>query len=43
VVLLRGSDVEAEATDHAGNRVRAEFRLALEQTRVEGTVSVVPA
>jgi ferric reductase like protein len=43
VVLLRGSDVEAEATDSAGATVRADFRLALEQTRVEGTVSVVPA
>jgi sulfoxide reductase heme-binding subunit YedZ len=43
VVLLRGTDVEAEATDRAGHKVRADFRLALEQTRVEGTVSVVPA
>jgi hypothetical protein len=43
VVLLRGTDVEAEATDGAGHKVRADFRLALEQTRVEGTVSVVPA
>jgi DMSO/TMAO reductase YedYZ heme-binding membrane subunit len=43
VVLLRGTDIEAEATDRAGNTLRAEFRLALEQARVEGTVSVVPA
>jgi len=43
VVLLNGQDVKAEATDAAGHTVRADFRLVLEQTRLEGTVSVVPA
>jgi sulfoxide reductase heme-binding subunit YedZ len=43
VVLLNGRDLRAETTDSAGHTVRADFRLELEQTRVEGTVSVVPA
>jgi methionine sulfoxide reductase heme-binding subunit len=43
VVQLNGRDLEAEATDSAGHTVRADFRLELEQTRVEGSVSVVSA
>jgi Ferric reductase like transmembrane component len=43
VVSLNGSNLEAEATDRAGNTVRADFRLVLERTRVQGTVSVVHA
>jgi hypothetical protein len=41
VISLQGPNVEAEATDRAGHSVRANFRLVLEQTRVQGTVSVV--
>jgi hypothetical protein len=41
VISLAGSNMEAEATDGAGHTVRADFRLVLEQTRVQGTVSVV--
>jgi hypothetical protein len=43
VVSLDGSNVKAEASDRSGHTVRADFRLVLEQTRVQGTVSVVPA
>jgi hypothetical protein len=43
VISLDGTNLEAEATDRAGDTVRADFRLALEQTRVEGTVSVTRA
>lgn len=43
VVSINGRELEAEATDRAGDTIRADFRLELEQTRVEGTVSVVPA
>lgn len=42
VVSLENTDVVAEVTDQAGNSLRADFRLALEGRRVEGTVSVVP-
>lgn len=41
VVSLQGTDIETEATDRAGHTVRADFRLVLEQSRVQGTVSVV--
>jgi hypothetical protein len=41
VVSLQGTNIETEATDHAGDTVRADFRLVLEQSRVQGTVSVV--
>jgi hypothetical protein len=41
VVSLQGTNIEAEATDHAGHTVRADFRLVLDQSRVQGTVSVV--
>lgn len=43
VISLQNTVVVAEVTDQAGNTLRADFRLALEQGRVEGTVSVVPA
>jgi methionine sulfoxide reductase heme-binding subunit len=43
VVSLNGRNLEAEATDRTGDSVRADFRLVLEQTRVQGTVSVVHA
>ena len=43
VVSLNGDNLEAEATDRAGDTVRADFRLVLEQSRVQGTVSVVRA
>ena len=41
VVSLQGSNLETEATDRAGDTVRADFRLVLDQSRVQGTVSVV--
>jgi hypothetical protein len=41
VVSLEGTNIETEATDRAGHTVRADFRLVLEQSRVQGTVSVV--
>ncbi|HKN92944.1 MAG TPA: hypothetical protein VJU60_01320, partial [Thermoleophilaceae bacterium] len=42
VVSLENTEVVAELRDQAGNALRVDFRLALERSRVEGTVSVVP-
>lgn len=43
VVSLENTHVVAEVSDQAGHTLRADFRLALERGRVEGTISVVPA
>jgi DMSO/TMAO reductase YedYZ heme-binding membrane subunit len=41
VVSLENADLVAEARDRSGNSVRADFRLVLQQGRIQGSVSVV--
>ncbi len=41
VVQLEGTRLVADVHDSAGRALRVDFRLALEQARVEGTVSAV--
>jgi methionine sulfoxide reductase heme-binding subunit len=41
VILLQGTRVVAELSDGTGHPLRADFRIALEQSRVAGTVSAV--
>jgi hypothetical protein len=41
VITLNGTTVVADVSDRAGNSLRVEFRIAFEQSRVAGTVSVV--